>query len=275
MFNLKPLRSVFVWFFILGLYNYISIFNPKSRLLRIFYAIFRGFYITIMLLSIVVAIKQFQLYESFTRIHAFVFVMFIPNFIDIIDSWTYASTLAATISDINNSLDYLENNVNAEIHINKFVRDFHRKIFLSSSFVAFDFIYKLCVPTPIYTYFTNVQLSLVSIYKHFAILHAIFFVDLQCLILKSINEKINSPNIDREKECLVSSLINSNAMQTLHHIKVIYSSVWKIAGKINERFGCCLLFVLLNFAFIIIYIVMNTFIYIKSIPNYELLIIRE
>lgn len=275
MFNLKPFQSVFLWFFILGQNNYISIFHQKSRLFRFLYLICRGYCIFVMLISIFVAHHQFQSYSATSlQIHTAIFLMLIPNFIEIINSWIYASTLNSMISEINNSLDYLENNINAKIDKNQFVRDFHKKIIFSSIWLLIDAIYKLCVPTPLYTIYSDVVLSLVATYKHFVILHAIFFIDLQSLILKSLSNKINPPHIDQEKECLVTLTPSSNTIQTLHHIKVIYSGVWEIIEKINKRFGSCLLFMLIYFGVIIVQLVMVTFDYIYSYED-KLLIMRK
>lgn len=274
MFKLKPFQSVFLWFFILGQNNYISIFYSKSRLLRILYWIFRGFYIFIMLISIVVAYHQFRSYTPDLRLHIIVFIVLIPNFIEIIDSWIYTSTLTAIVSEIHNSIDYLENNVNAKIDINQFICDFHKKIIFSSIWLLIDCVYKLCVSTPLYTIYSNIVLSFVATYKHFAILHAIFLIDLQSLILKSLSNKINPPCIDEEKECLVTSIPTTNTIQILHHIKVIYSSVWENAEKMNKRFGSCLLFMLIYFGIIIVQLVMVTFTYIYSYQD-KLLIMRK
>lgn len=270
MLQIKHLQSVFLWFFILGQNNYLSIFNSKSRTLRILYSVFRGIFL-ISISSLIIV----MLYNIKSVIDSVSFTVFIPNFLAIIESWFFASSLSTIISDINDSLDYLENNMNAKIYLNKFVRNFHKKIIFSTMILVLEFIYKFLVSTPIYNFHSNLLLTIACTYKHFTILHAIFFIDLQKFILFSINDKINPPQIDKINKNLITPLPFVDAMQALHHMKITYLKVSRISENINKRFGYLLLFFLIHFPINVIHLIYSIFFYIFTYSNYRVLIIRK
>lgn len=238
-----------MWFSIFGQNNYISVFNPESKWIPFIYFIMCGFYWISMLLSLIVVFVQQHVYSSLSLIYTTSFLTILPNYVAIIESLVFTTTLNFILSDTTDSLDYLENYVNFKVNIKQFAQRFHKKLILTTAMYLIEYIVKFLFPTQYYTTYSTMILFITSLYKHIATMHAVLFIDIQTLILSSLNRKLNPVLIDSGKECLITRVETKEAMYMLHHIKTLYSKVWRISEHINKRFGCLLIVVNLQIVF--------------------------
>lgn len=272
MFKLKPFRSIFVWFLIFGQNPCNSIFISKPRLTATFYAIFNGLYLSAMIYSAYVALDK----SHFQIIDILAHTIIVANFVGIIECWILTKTTNSIHIDLNESLDYLATFIDITVQTKQFVRRFQRKIFCSLGVHAFEITIKSVFSTRIRNFsMAAVVMTLVdAVYMHVTAIHIIFFIDFRTFMLTTMNQKLN-PISSGTLDCLIIRREDNDVWRDLTHIKIVYSKVWKITEKINQRFGCTLLIMMLQAVCNVVRVLIVMFLFFAEGNQSAHLILRE
>lgn len=193
------------------------------------------------------------------------FVIVIPNFIGTIEDLAHVNKLHLISKEFDTLFNSLETSMNVNICLTDFVHYFHKKIIFTFIICLVEFITKLLLSSNTFLLsYTNYVMLIVTLYKNIAIVHATLFIDMQGLILASLNKKLNPLSEESAKDCLIMPVSVEKMLRDLPRIKAIHQHVWEISEILNQRFGCFLLSALLDTGVITIHMAMEVYIYLNS-----------
>lgn len=267
MFKLNRLRVIFIWFFILGQTQLISILRPHSRLGRILCAIADIIYLLILTALLITQFKKYSetslLYSTFIT-NAVTFIVLFPNFAVIIENWVRAKELEFIVNEIEESLDYFETFVNIQVRIADFARHYYKKMFFVTVYLSLNILLRLFVPADFVDYHLIIIVSIAGFYEQMSFIHITFYINLQGLILNVLNDTINPVSSNSLNECILSSLPTKEAMFTIHRTKIIHQKIWKISESLNKRFGYFLFIGLVSTGVFLVRNAMAIFIFLTN-----------
>lgn len=246
MYNFKPLRGIFVWFCIFDPNHILSFYNGKSRVGHILHIIAKTIFLTLILLS---AIKPFNDTSIATRdyiVAGVSFLILIVNLVEIAESCVHSSKIQSIAKEVAESINYLNISTDMSSRVQCFALNFYKKIIFCTVIFLIELISRISTPTKFISSHSNILISFAALYKHTAILHVTFYIDLNVFILQSLNDQLNPVKCDSINNCLTIPTPQNIAMRMMCHIKYIIMHVWRISEKINQRFGCFLLFAFIN-----------------------------
>lgn len=165
------------------------------------------------------------------------FVILIPNLVLIIENWMHAKAYASMVNDISESIDCLEFIGDRNIFISNFVQHFYRKLVYCALIFSIELITRISLYADHLTYYLTSFTSITLLYKNMAILHIVFYIDLDNLVLSALNSKLNPIPSDYKNESLIVPVQTTEIKATLEYIKTIYLKVSKISNNINKSFG--------------------------------------
>lgn len=249
MSKFGPLQSIFTWFSFIEQNHMIPIFNPISCSASTFYIPLKIVYLLLIMTSLIKPLRETTEERSASSyfVNGIVFIILIPSIVEVIESWLYSEALVSLKNSIEVSLDYLNTFVNMKAHISAFTRQFYRKMLLLAVLVTSEFVTRFVFKSQV-TLYSSVVLSIASVYRYFASVCIIFYIDLEILILSSLNGQLNPLCGDNVNECLILPTQPNVSLVALRRIKTVYSNIWKISENVNRRFGCFLLVQLVNVA---------------------------
>lgn len=272
MLRLKPLRSIFLLFAVFGQNRYNWIFN--SKWISIIFWNLKFFYLVFNLFSIFIVSLHFTSYNQSVVIVLLVFSNLIPNFIGIVEDWVHTNKVQLMFCEFNDLFRYLETSMCISVRITNFADSFKKKINLCFAILSIEFILKLLLPSErFFSCYTDIVAMFAFLYKSIAVFHVVLFIDLQRLVLTSLNEKLNPVSEENPKDCLIKPTRINEMLNSLPHIKAIYHKLWILSERINQRFGCFLLAAVLSIVTITIQSAMGIFIYLET--SKKLLVLRK
>lgn len=244
MCTIKRLRSVFIWFAMFGQYHLLIVHNTKARSTRVIFVFLKIVFLMLILTSMIKPFRETSEDKSsfLYIVNGVAFNILILNLVEIVESLLQSKIFALMVTDIEKSLEHLNTFVNMKVHISAFAYNFRKKLFCCTIIFMSESFLRLFNGPDILNVHSNILLTISVLYKHMAVLHTMFYIDLQTLMLSSLNNKLNPVSVDSVNECLIiPTPSSSEALENLGRIKCVYSSVRNISENINKRFGCFLL----------------------------------
>lgn len=248
MCTIKRLRSVFIWFAMFGQYHLLIVHNTKARSTRAIFVFLKIVFLMLILTSMIKPFRQTSEDKSsfLYIVNGVAFNILILNLVEIVESLLQSKIFALMVTDIEKSIEHLNTFVNMKVHISAFAYNFRKKLFCCTIIFMSESFLRLFNRPDILNVHSNILLTISVLYKHMAVLHTMFYIDLQTLMLFSLNNKLNPVSVDSVNECLIIPTPSSEALENLGRIKCVYSSVRNISENINKRFGCFLLLTSVN-----------------------------
>lgn len=274
MFDLKPLRNIKIVFSILGRNRLTLVHNRFGHLANILGKILKIVYFLILMISFVNPFKPATGYRTklYISISTLFFNALIVNLVDIIDGWIYEKVLILTEKDIERSFDYLNNFIAIDPKISMFAQNFIKKIIISLIIFVTNLILRVTVPPDFFNDHAYILISIANFYKNIGILEAIFYIELQTMILTLLNDHLKTIQMDNVNQH--SAPLNNDAVHhILNRIQKMYLNVWKISVNTNKRFGLFLVSVLVDAT--IMFFISITATYVVLQQNQEMAILRK
>lgn len=254
MDEFKTFRRIFIWFVVHDHNHLVSTFGGISRSLRIFYICLKIVFITLYMTSIIQPLQAIFRSSSVSVRIAGIFndiaiVILIVNLTEIIESWVYSEALGIVIKAIKESIHYLNSFINMKNHISAFACRFRKKLFLFLMLYFIELSVKMTSRSKFATSYSKILLAIAALYRNLALLQVISLIDVQILILSSLNHHLNPVFDNSVNNCLILQTPSSKVFVALRHIKTIYSNIQTISENINKRFGCSLVIAVINVSF--------------------------
>lgn len=247
----RSFKRIFIWFIIFDQNHLESTFGIISRSARIVYTNLKIVYIVLYMTSI---IEPFQIiFRSDSAsldiariLNDIVPLILIQNLTEIFESWVYSEALAIVTNTIKESIHYLNTFINMKNHISAFASRFRKNLLIFIMLFLIEFYSKITSRSTFVTSYSKVWVIIAALYKHFAVLHIILFIDTQTLILSSLNHHLNPVCDDSINDCFILYTSSSMSFMALRRIKTVYSNLRTISDNVNKRFGCFLVVMFMN-----------------------------
>lgn len=246
MYNLKPPLNCFVWFSFFGP-NHLNL-SHNLHVVRFLFKVSKIIFVILLIASLVQPFKEDLMLTS-TINYVIICVSFITvplDLIEIIEGWINSDTLISVIYDFEEYFKCLNTFCDVRILRLNFVRMFRNKCILCTFLFLAEFIVRISTYSELLKIHSRIILSMAVLYKNFAIVHIVLCIDLNGMILSSLNDQLRSSSSDMDTEFSIISAVNPETIALFKCTTNSFQRVSRISENVNKRFGWFMLSVFLN-----------------------------
>lgn len=277
MLKFQQLQKILLCLSIIGKDNLSINHNRKSEPISKFLHVFRIIFLLLLISSV---LKPFHDNNSFKSLSLYAvnyltFNIVIAHTVDIIASWLHTESAASIVTNIEQSLDFLNTFTNLSDRIASFTRHFCRKFFIAFSIFFAEVIVRLIFLSDVLNEYSYTIATVGVFYKNIEIFYVTFYVNVQTFILLTLNDHLNAVAIECENESFIHAVSQCDEkLHILHRARTIYLHISKISENINIRFGGFLLTICVDTLILLIHSGTSSFdILMKS--NNKVDVLRE
>lgn len=245
MFNFQKFKHFFHLFYIFGQAPYIPYRNrsKKSSLILMFIP-FKILILFLIASSYLLFSTHFQsITKSDSVVWYFItFITYAPNVTVIYETIVQPHAVIELIQRITFVARFAETKLKGNPCDEKFKSFYLRDVSILFVLSVLTIVIRFAIKTPVYGIGTEMAISMMQVYKEWAMVHTIFYLHFIRILLLSINSKIG----DQEFESMIMMCdvlgaefqrSKSNAMNYLHHLRFYHLKLWEVVMVFNRRFG--------------------------------------
>lgn len=257
MWCIRELKPYFIVFFLFGHTSYIPL-KHHNKQLKVLSNIVKSINFMIPFGNAMLTI-----YNRSHALKVIDFNSFIVKYSVMVNFSTAVSTLYTGLINPNlsrhiciffaNIIQYMEQNLQIAIHIDKFKTNLRRKVLLKLTFVIIATISRQTAQDIFVHVTDNILMTLSLLIIIVAAFHVILYVCLIEFLLALINSKLMQH---------LSSTVNSEQLSLIFfHLKWMYYNLWKISQILSRKFGFMLTVLILEYALTIVVTIYRFFIF--------------
>lgn len=223
------LKSIFLLFFVFGQTRCFPT-NENHPFKRVLSILLKFIYLLVLVwLAYWMLNSNIKLNDQFTSVLARIpFLYYITsNLVAIFSEWSNPLISPWLYNRIIYVIHYTRDRVRLNLSLNSFRTKFDRKVIIAMCEAIITFIIKYHLKSLIIQPFMEFIFLTATVYRYFALFHALLLIDLIAFIISTFNKHLKS--LDEH------SLNCDNLYVLLRHLKWIQYNIFRVTSLLNER----------------------------------------